>query len=165
MKSSKTKRIFVWIWVILALSAMASMYVVIPSIKLYHSYHYSFWIMLTRLTNVGILLIISLRLRKIVKAYTEKDKWQPDFYQKLRQIGFLVIALTLLNPILQIAINFSDTLSKNDLHISIQWALVQFGMSTLIQSPAMWVLSLSIFLFAELLQVANQIKAENESII
>lgn len=38
-------------------------------------------------------------------------------------------------------------------------------MSALTDSPTSWVLSLSIFLFAELLQIANQFKTENESFI
>lgn len=167
MKSLKSKRIFVLIWVMLALSVLASIYVVFPSIKYSSKSHSYLWVMLIRLVNTCILIIISFKLWKIVKAYTDKNKWQPHFYQKLRQIGYWAIALTLLSPAIEIAMNVSSY--QFIPHIGTQGFVIyitfQFFMLILIKSTAMWVLSLSIFLFAELLQIANQIKTENESII
>lgn len=111
---------------------------------------------------MGILLTMSLSLWKIVKRYTEKSNWEPQYYQKVRQIGFWAIALTLFNPVFEMGMFITiEPLSK----YSTDFLLGRFLLSIVMESPGMWVLSLSIFLFAELLQVANQVKTENESFI
>ncbi len=167
MKSLKTNRIFVLIWVMLALSVLASIYVLLPSIKYFSKSHFPFWVMLIRMVNICILLIISFKLWKIVKAYTDRNKWQLNFYQEIRQIGCLAIVLTLLSPIIEIAANsFSyEFIPKLNTQEFATYFVSEFFLLILIRSPAMWVLTLSIFLFAELLQIANQFKAENESFI
>lgn len=115
---------------------------------------------------MGILLLMSLNLWKIVKSYTSKSQWQPLYYQKVRQIGYWAIAITLLNTFFQLGY---ETLWANLTHAKVDHSTIflirRFYAILLMESPAIWVLTLSIFLFAELLRVANEVKAENESII
>lgn len=169
MKSLKTKRIFVLIWVMLALSVLSSIWVMLENTHNLPKLYSKFWVMLFRIVHSCILIIISFKLWQIVTAYTNKNNWQPQFYQKIRQIGYWAIVLTLLSPIIETAIVLSSTQSQfiHNLyaHRFITYLGLQFLMMILSQSSAMWVFTLSIFLFAELLQIANQIKAENESII
>ena len=163
MKSLKAKRIFILIWVILSLSALASIIRLVMGIMMYSNnmslLTVPFWIAFFKLIVMGILLMMSLSLWKIVKTYTQNNKWQPQYYQKVRQLGYCAIALTIIYSFFQIGL---QTLFFQRPANSL---IVTDFMRVLTDSPTSWVLSLSIFLFAELLQVANQVKAENESFI
>ena len=115
---------------------------------------------------MGILLLMSINLWEIVNAYTGKNQWKPLYYLKVRQIGYWAIALTLFNAVFQLGYEtLWSSLSGTHIDHSIVFLIRRFYAILLMESPAMWVLTLSIFLFAELLQIANQVKAENESFI
>ena len=167
MKSSKTKRIFVLIWVILSISALASIYTLLKSIPYLDSNPLIFWMLVVKLIIMGILLLMSLNLWKIVNSYTSKSQWQPMYYQKVRQIGYWAIALMLFNALFQSGYETQQwaTMPHSSVNYPTVFWIQRFCAIILTELPAMWVLTLSIFLFAELLQVANQIKVENESII
>ena len=166
MKSSNSKRIFVLIWVVLSLSALASIYTLIKGMVQYSNNHLLLWLTINKLVITGILLFMSLSLWRIVKAYTRKNDWRPQYYQKVKQIGYWAIALILLNASFQFAYEtLWLTMSHLNIHHSLIYEIQRFYAIVLMESPAMWVLTLNIFLFAELLNVANQVKAENESII
>lgn len=166
MKTLKTKRIFVLIWVVLSLSALASLYTLFKGISQYNSNNLLFWLTIIKLVIMVILITMSLSLWKIVQAYTIENKWQPQYYQKVRQIGYWAIALTLLNSLFQFGYEkLWLTMNPINIHHSVLFSIQRFYAIVLMESPAMWVLTLSIFLFAELLKVANEFKAENESII
>lgn len=171
MKTLTTKRIFVLIWVAILASLLADIYFLIQiyiTTQAYKQYSVSminFWITVVRTITTFILLIISINLWQVVKAYTHRNKWQPHFYYKLRHIGYWAIALTLISPSIQMIIfypQFASHLKSSESKLD---AILHFCLLTFANSSIMWVLTLSIFLFAELLQVANQFKAENESII
>jgi hypothetical protein len=166
MKSLKSKRIFVLIWVVLSVSALASVYTLLKGIALFYSNPVIFWMTLVKLIIMGILLLVSLNLWKIVNAYTGKSQWKPLYYQKVRQIGYWAIALTFFNALFQLGYEtqWLTMVHSPVNHNTIFW-IQRFYAILLMESPAMWVLTLSIFLFAELLQIANQIKTENESFI
>lgn len=166
MKSLKTKRIFVLIWVILAISAFASVSTLVKGILQFSSNQLLFWMTTVKFLIMSILLLMSLNLWKIVNAYTGKSQWQPLYYQKVRQTGYWAIALTLFNAIFQLGYEtLWATMSHSSVYHSTIFWIRRFYAILLMESPAMWVLALSIFLFAELLQIANQFKTENESII
>jgi len=165
MKSLKSKRIFVLIWVAILVSLLSAIYFVIQDFAQYSVNKIGFWIVVTRTITTFILLIMSISLWQIVKSYTHKSKWQPHFYNKIRTIGFWSIALTLISPPLQILIyykQFTNNLTSFELKLS---AIIHSCLLIFANSSSMWFFSLSIFLFAELLQLANEVKAENESII
>ncbi|RYE27324.1 MAG: hypothetical protein EOP42_19360 [Sphingobacteriaceae bacterium] len=166
MRTLKTKRIFVLIWVILSLSALASIYTLFKGIMQFSANQLLFWMTVIKLVVMLILLLMSLNLWKIVNSYVGKSSWQPLYYQKLKEIGYWAIALTLLNAAFQLGYEtLWATMNHSPInHTTIYW-IQRFYAILLMESPAMWVLALSIFLFAELLKIANQFKAENESII
>ena len=165
MKTLKTKRIFVLIWVAILASLLSSIYFVIQTFSEFSTNEIGFWISVARSITTCILLIMSINLWKIVKSYTNKSKWQPHFYNKIRVVGFWSVAITLVSPTFQTLIYYKQfmhnlTSFESKLDATLYSCLLIFANSAL-----MWFFSLSIFLFAELLQIANQIKAENESII
>lgn len=165
MKSLKTKRIFVLIWVMLASSVLASVWILIDNTHNLSKPYSLYWGVVIKLIDTSILIIISFKLWKIVNAYTNKYEWQANFYQKVRQIGYWALVLTVLNPVIQSVIISSNYSVHNAQTHTFNYVVIRVATYGVLQSPAMWVLSLSIFLFAELLQIANQIKVENESII
>lgn len=110
MKTLKTKRIFVLIWVVLALSALASIIRLTMGIMMYSTnssnslLNIPFWLAFFKLFTTGILLMMSLSLWKIAKAYTKNNIWQPKYYQKVRQLGYLAIVLTIIYPSFQVGL-------------------------------------------------------------
>ncbi len=165
MKNLKTKRIFVLIWVAISFSLLASIYLVVGVIIHSPQNKIGLWITISRSITSIILLIMSINLWKIVKSYIQKNKWQPHFYNKIRTIGFWSIAISLISPTFQTLIYYQQfmhnlTPFKSQLDAILYSCFLIFANSAL-----MWFFSFSIFLFAELLQIANQFKTENESFI
>ncbi len=165
MKSSKTKRIFVFIWIVILFSLLSSIYLIIQIFIHSPQNKIGIWITIARAITSFILLTMSINLWKIVKSYIHKSKWQPHFYNKIRAIGFWSVAVSLISPTFQTLIYYHQfmynlTPFKSQLDALLYSCLLIFANSAL-----MWFFSLSIFLFAELLQIANQFKAENESFI
>lgn len=165
MKTLKTKRIFLLIWVVLAISALASITTLVKGILQFSSNPLLFWMTIVKFLVMSILLLMSLNLWKIVNAYNGKSQWKPVYYQKVRQTGYWAIALTLFNAIFQLGYEKLWASFAHPINHSIIFWIRRFYVILLMESPAMWVLALSIFLFAELLKIANQIKSENESFI
>jgi hypothetical protein len=165
MKPAKTKRIFVLIRVAILVSLISAIYFVIQDFAQYSLNKIGFWIVVTRTITNFILLIMSISLWQIVQSYTHKSKWQPHFYNKIRTIGFWSIALTLISPSLQILTYYKQFINNpTSFELKLN-AIIHGFLLIFANSSSMWFLSLSIFLFAELLQVANEVKAENESFI
>ncbi len=165
MKSLKSKRIFVLIWLAILVSLLSSVYLIIQTFIQNPQNKIGSWITIARSITGVILLVMSINLWKIVRSYSRKNEWQPQFYNKIRAIGFWSVAVTLISPTFQTLIyykQFMNHLTSFESKLDAIWytCLLIFANSAL-----MWFFSLSIFLFAELLQIANQIKTENESII
>ncbi len=165
MKSLKIQRIFILIWIAILFSLFGSIYLAIQGFIKYPKNLPGNWVMVARMIITCILLIMSINLWQVLKSYTDNSKWQPSFYYKIRAIGFWSVAISLISPTFQTLVYYQQfmhnlTTFKSQLDAILYTCLLIFANSAL-----MWFFSLSIFLFAELLQVANQFKAENESII
>ena len=165
MKSLKTKQIFVLIWLAILVSLLSSIYLIIQTFIQNPQNKIGLWITIARSITGVILLVMSINLWKIVRSYCRKNEWQPQFYNKIRAIGFWSIAISLISPTFQTLIYYQQfmhnlTPFKSQLDAILYSCLLIFANSAL-----MWFFSFSIFLFAELLQIANQFKTENESFI
>ena len=165
MKTLKTERIFILIWIVILFSLLSSIYLIIGIFIYSPQNKIGIWITIARAITSVILLAMSINLWKIVKSYIHKSKWQQNFYNKIRTIGFWSVAISLISPTFQTLIyyqQFKDNLTPFKSQFE---AILHSCLSIFANSALMWFFSLSIFLFAELLQIANQFKAENESFI
>lgn len=166
MKTLKSKHLFTLIWAVLVLSALSSLFTLIKGISQFSAQPLLFWLTVLKLFTMGILLLMGLSLSKIVKTYGGEGRWQANYYQKVRQMGYWAIVLTLLNSVFQAGYEqIWRQLANPGAANSGLFIFRRFYGVLLMESPAMWVLTLSIFLFAELLRSAHEIKADNESII
>jgi hypothetical protein len=166
MKTNNANRIITFIWVIIALSALKSIITLISSGVNYSQQPFVFWLSTLNLATTLILLMMSFYMRKIIQSYTLNNSWQPANYSKMKTMGYLAILLVGIHTCFQIGYDCVWVqLSKNPVPISGLYIFRRFYAIILTESPAIWVLALSIFLFAELLKSAHQVKAENESFI
>jgi hypothetical protein len=113
-----------------------------------------------------ILLIMSFNMRRIIGEYTQNNNWQATSYHKMKVMGYWAILLVLIHTFFQIGYDCIWVLiAKKPVTIDQAYLFRRFCAIILTESPAFWVLALSIFLLAELLKVTNQVKAENEAFI
>lgn len=164
MKTSN--RIITLIWVIIGLSALFSVISLLKGIGQYSSQPLFFWLTIIKLAATAILVIMGLYMRKIVLSYTQKQSWDERNYLKMKRMGYLALVLVLVNAAFQAGY---EQMWKILTHSPVQtdglYTFRRFYGVLFTESPAMWVLALSIFLFAELVKAAHQVKAENESFI
>lgn len=102
----------------------------------------------------------------MLKAYFSVHEWKAEYHLKVRQMGYWAIVLTLLNSLFQLGyeVMWNQVSHSTYSYTTVDWVRRYYAI-LLMESPAIWVLTLSIFLFAELLRAAHQVKAENESFI
>lgn len=165
MKTLKTKRIFVLIWIIILFSLLSSIYIIFRTFVDSTGNTIGFWMSTARSITIFILVVMSFNLWQITKSYIHKNKWQPHFYNKIRTIGFWSLAVSLISPTFQTLIYYQQFMRNLNTFESQLDAVIYTCFLIFSNSALMWFFSLSIFLFAELLQIANQVKAENESFI
>ncbi|RYE27251.1 MAG: hypothetical protein EOP45_01850 [Sphingobacteriaceae bacterium] len=163
----KANRTMTIIWVVIILSVLGSVKDLFKGISHFASNPVLFWMTITKLGTVLILVLMALQLKKIVFAYTQNKQWQFSDYKKLKGLGYLSLVLPVLNAIFQITyekmwISYSANPVPDP---GFLYVFRRFYIIVLMESPVLWVFALSIFLFASLLQAAHQVKAENESFI
>lgn len=166
MKALKSKRIFILIWIVIGISGLATAGSLIKGMVQFAVNPLLFWMTVLRMLTMIILLIMGLSLWKIVKAYTTKTDWKDNYYQKVKQMGYWAIVLTVLNAAFQVGYEaIWQHIAHPGAAMPALFSFRRFYAALLMESPAMWILTLSIFLFAELLNSAHQVKAENEAFI
>ncbi|QKJ32193.1 hypothetical protein HQ865_21315 [Mucilaginibacter mali] len=162
MKTSN--RIITLIWLIIALSALFSVFSLFKGIGQYNSQPLFFWLTMIKLVSTAILLVMGLYMRRVVLSYTAKQPWDEKNYLKMKRMGYL--ALVLVNAAFQAGYEqMWKVLTHSIVPVDGLYSFRRFYGILFTESPAMWVLALSIFLFAELIKAAHQVKAENESFI
>lgn len=164
MKTSN--RIITLIWVIIALSALFSVFSLFKGIGQYNSQPLFFWLTIIKLVSTAILLVMGLYMRKVVLSYTQKQPWDENNYVKMKRMGYLALILVVINAAFQAGYEqMWKVLTHSTVPVDGLYSFRRFYSILFTESPAMWVLALSIFLFAELVKAAHQVKAENESFI
>jgi len=164
MKTSN--RIINLIWVVIALSALFSVISLFKGIGQYSSQPLFFWLTVIKLCSTALLLTMSFYMRRIILAFGGPDGWQESNYRKMKLMGYLAIALVLVNAAFQVGYEMMwKVLTHSNVATDGLYSFRRFYAVLFTESPAMWVLALSIFLFAELVKTAHRVKAENESFI
>lgn len=114
----------------------------------------------------GLLLIMAFLLFRIVKNVMSRVKWNMGYYKKIKGIGWLNVLVLLIDGasttwrenLSSKSESITDHLTDHNLY---QNALL----NVLFNSPISWFLTLCVFLIADILQYASQVKLENDSII
>lgn len=164
MKTSN--RIITLIWIIIGLSALFSVISLLKGIGQYNSQPLFFWLTVTKLAATAILVAMGLMMRKVVLSYSQKQPWDENNYRKMKRMGYLALVLVLVNAAFQAGYEqMWKVLTNSRVQTDALYTFRRFYGVLFTESPAMWVLALSIFLFAELVKAAHQVKAENESFI
>jgi|GEM_PF-6087095 len=114
----------------------------------------------------GLLLVMGYLLFRIIRNVMSRVKWNMGYYKKIKWIGWLNVLVLLIDAAVG---TWKETLlSKQD---SIMQHLTDHNfyqgtlLTALFNAPVSWFLILCIFLIADLLQYASEIKTENDSII
>ncbi|MBS7566272.1 hypothetical protein KHS38_17825 [Mucilaginibacter sp. Bleaf8] len=166
MKTQTANRIITFIWVIIALSAVKSTITLITSGLHYTAQPSVFWLAVINLAIALTLLSMSFHMRRMVKGYTTDNNWPETNYRSMKRMGYLALLLVFMHTLFQIGYDYiSALLSKQADPLNGLFIFRRFYAILFTESPIVWVLALTIFLFAELLKTAHFIKAENESII
>ncbi|WP_158825702.1 hypothetical protein [Mucilaginibacter lacusdianchii] len=166
MKTTGANRIITCIWILIGLSALKSTYTLVNSALTYRLNPFIFWLSFLNLVSALILLNMSFYMRKMVRSYTVSNQWQEANYAKMKSVGYWAIILVLIQTFYRIGYDCVWVLvSKSPVKINMLYLFKRFCSIILTESPVLWVLALSIFLFAELLKMAHEVKAENEAFI
>lgn len=116
--------------------------------------------------KAGIILFMGFSVFRITKNVIAHAKWQPGFYYKIKQIGWLSVLVLLLHAITTVA--HEQYIYKNE-SLTNLWGNPGFYQdvisSTLFSSPLAWFLVLCIFLLADVLKYTYELKTDSESII
>lgn len=116
--------------------------------------------------KIAIILVMAYFIFIIVKKVLRNEKWNDKYYRAIKQIGWLSVFVLLLDAVSFVAREqyiyknapVTDLLSNP---LDYPGILAQ----ALFSSPVAWFLICCIFLLADVLQYANELKKENESII
>lgn len=114
----------------------------------------------------GIILIMGYLLFRIIRNVMSRVKWNMGYYKKIKWIGWLNVLVLLIDAA---ASTWKESVfSKQDSitnHLADHNLYQNALLTALFNTPISWFLILCIFLIADLLQYASEIKMENDSII
>lgn len=116
--------------------------------------------------KVALILFMAWLVFSIIKKVLQKEKWNPKYYVTIKRIGWLSILVMLMDAISTIA--REQYIYKNE---SLPGIFSRPGIftdiiaQTVFSSPVAWFLICSIFLLADVLHYAGELRNENESFI
>ncbi|MGJ7032751.1 hypothetical protein [Niabella hirudinis] len=114
----------------------------------------------------GILLIMGYLLFRIIKNVMLRQKWNTGYYKKVKGIGWLNVLVLLIDAA---ASTWKESVfSKQDSitnHLADHNLYQNALLTALFNAPISWFLILCVFLIADLLQYAADVKMEQDTII
>lgn len=113
-----------------------------------------------------IILFMGFLLFRIIKKLLNRVSWNDKYYRQIKTIGWLSILVMVMDSVSVIS---RDQYIYRNSSLSENWAIGKLFseaiVQTLFSSPIAWFLVLCIFLLADVLQYASELKRENESFI
>lgn len=114
----------------------------------------------------ALILFMAYQIFKMVKRVINNERWDEKYYRNIKRIGWLSVLVLLLGSfsgILRSQINYRATAVADQLSTPVFY--INALVDTLFNSPIAWLLVLCIFLLADVLNYAIELRSDNESII